>query len=63
MSRQSFQLRLPKDAHTHILDRAWEERISMNQWIVNTIYDKLGLTDSLDKLPIEYIENLSEINE
>lgn len=50
--KQSFQLRLPSEIHQKASDRAWEQRMSLNQWIVDVIYDKLGLTDSLmDILP------------
>ena len=41
--RQSFQLRLPKNVHKMASDRAWEDRVSLNQWIVNVIMRELGL--------------------
>ena len=43
--RQSFQLRLPREIHKQASDRAWEDRISLNQWIVDTLREKLGLSD------------------
>ncbi len=41
--RQSFQLRLPYEIHKQASDRAWGERISLNQWIVDQIRDKLDI--------------------
>lgn len=45
--RQSFQLRLPKDVHQQASDRAWEQRISLNQWITMVIEEGLRIEERL----------------
>ena len=53
-NRQSFQLRLPREVHRQASDRAWAERKSLNQWIVDLIERELALESRVSLTPTRF---------